>query len=439
MPVGFDGPLGRPIAKAEPMRHDARPGAQFGAQLRQQPPVQLGKEKQSHHRGFAQIGAEQVVVAKLDEALRSGLAGVAARALDHASIELDADAARAVSPRSRDQNPAVAGAKVVDDVSRGNARKPKHRLDHRVRGREIKHVSLMQLCSVVLRCTTRRAACRVGILRSRGTDEEQCCKHRDDPVCHDSILDLSALEHRSVLTRINAACGPPTTLPIMNAADMMVKDVISVGPEAAVRAVATLMLERRISGVPVVDDERHVLGILSEGDLIRRPEIETDQARGGWLNFFLSADERARDFVKTHGLKAREVMTQPAIGIAPDTPLAEVVRLMERHRVKRLPVVENGKLAGLVTRTDLLRALVSRPAVSPAVSSDQELRERIDAMLRHEDWATSAFVNVQVEHGVAHLWGTVESASQREALILAVRGVAGVRDVQPHLGRTMPG
>jgi osmotically-inducible protein OsmY len=112
---------------------------------------------------------------------------------------------------------------------------------------------------------------------------------------------------------------------------------------------------------------------------------------------------------------------------------------MERHRVKRLPVVDNGRLVGLVTRADLLRAMVAHQVVSPAASSDRELRDRIDAMLRGEDWATSAFVNVQVENGVAELWGTVESNAQREALILAVRGVPGVKDVQPHLGRTMAG
>lgn len=225
----------------------------------------------------------------------------------------------------------------------------------------------------------------------------------------------------------------------MNAGDIMVGDVVTVGPEAAVREVALLMLERRISGVPVVDGEQRVLGILSEGDLIRRPEIRTDHARRGWLSFFLSDEERARDFVKSHGRKASEVMTQPAICVAPDTPLAELVRLMERHRVKRLPVIRQGKLAGLVTRADLVRALVAQHDVSPAATSDRDLRDRIDTMLRGEDWATSAYVHVNVENGVAHLWGTVESAAQREALILAVRGVAGVRDVQPHLGRTMAG
>jgi CBS domain-containing protein len=225
----------------------------------------------------------------------------------------------------------------------------------------------------------------------------------------------------------------------MKAGDVMVKDVISVGPETPVREVASLMLERRISGVPVIDGERRVLGVVSEGDLIRRPEIGTYQSPTGWLSVFLSQDDSARDFVKTHGLLASEVMSRPAICVAPDATLAEVVRLMERHRVKRLPVIENGKLAGVVTRADLLRALVARQGASSAASSDQELRARIDAILLHEDWATSAFVNVQVENGVAHLWGTVESASQREALILAVRGVPGVRDVQPHLGRAMAG
>lgn len=225
----------------------------------------------------------------------------------------------------------------------------------------------------------------------------------------------------------------------MNAADIMVKDVVTVGPDAPVMDIAALMLERHISGLPVVDGNGRVLGIVSEGDLIRRPEIETDRVKLGWLRLLVSDEARARDFVKHHGRTAREVMTQPALSVAVDTPLAEVVRLMERHRVKRLPVVERGKLAGLVTRTDLLRALVSRKSPPVAELKDEELRARIDAMLRREDWASSAMVHVRVENGVAQLWGTVESKEQREALLVAVRGVPGVKDVQPHLGRALPG
>lgn len=225
----------------------------------------------------------------------------------------------------------------------------------------------------------------------------------------------------------------------MKAAEIMVKDVVTTGPEASVQELATLMLERRISGLPVVDGSGRLLGIVSEGDLIRRPEIDTDRVKLGWLRLLLSDEARARDFVKSHGRKAREVMTQPAISVAADAPLAEVVRLMARHRIKRLPVVDKGRLVGLVTRTDLLRAVAARQAVAPADVKDEELRARIDAMLREEDWAASAVVYVQVEKGVAQLWGTVESQEQREALILAVRGVPGVKDVQPHLGRVLPG
>jgi len=225
----------------------------------------------------------------------------------------------------------------------------------------------------------------------------------------------------------------------MKAGDIMMKDVVTTGPEASVRELVTLMLERHISGVPVVDGGGRLLGVVSEGDLIRRPEIDTDRVKLGWLRLLISDEARAREFVKSHGRKAREVMSQPAISVAADAPLAEVVRLMERHRVKRLPVVEKGKLVGLVTRTDLLRAVISRQAAPAAAQSDEELRQRIESMLREEDWASSAVVNVQVEHGVAQLWGTVESKEQREAILVAVQGVPGVKDVQPHLGRVLPG
>ncbi len=225
----------------------------------------------------------------------------------------------------------------------------------------------------------------------------------------------------------------------MKVADIMARDVLAVSPDASVREVASLMLERRISGVPVVDAEHRVLGVVSEGDLIRRPEIETESTGRGWLSIFVSDEERARDFVRSHGRRAREVMTQPALCVAPDTPLDEAVRIMERHHIKRLPVVEHGRLVGLMTRADVVRALLERKPGLSATQSDQELRRRIEAVLRSESWAASAYINVEVESGVIRLWGTVESAAQREAILLAVSEIDGVKEVQAHLGRTLPG
>lgn len=219
----------------------------------------------------------------------------------------------------------------------------------------------------------------------------------------------------------------------------MARDVVSVPPDASVREIASLMLERRISGVPVVDAEGQVLGVVSEGDLIRRPEIETDRADRGWLSIFVSDEERARDFVKSHGRRAREVMTRPAVCVAPQTPLDEAVRIMERHHIKRLPVIEQGRLVGLMTRADLVRALLLRQHAHSPTQSDQELRQRVEALLRSEDWAAGAYINVVVEAGVVQLWGTVDSAAQREAILVAVSGLDGVKDVQAYLGRSMPG
>ena len=224
----------------------------------------------------------------------------------------------------------------------------------------------------------------------------------------------------------------------MKVADVMTREVVSVRPETPVREVAQTMLERRISGVPVVDADGRVLGIVSEGDLIRRPEIDTDRAGRGWLGLFVSDDEEARDFIKSHGRRAREVMTQPAICIAPDAALAEAVRLMERHRVKRLAVVEGERLAGLVARADLVRAVVRQQPV-PYPQSDKELRERTEALLRGESWAAGARVNVEAEGGVVRLWGTVESIAQRKAILVAVAALDGVKDVHAYLGRSMPG
>jgi len=188
----------------------------------------------------------------------------------------------------------------------------------------------------------------------------------------------------------------------------------------------------------VVDGERRVLGVVSEGDLLRRPEIGTDREDRGWLSILVSDQTRARDFVKSRGRAAREVMTQPAICVAAETSLEEAIDVMERHGIKRLPVLEQGRLAGLMSRADVVKAWLRQQA-PPLSKSDRDLRELVVARLRSLAWTESARINVEAEGGVVRLWGTVESATQRNTIVLAVGSLDGVKDVQAYLGTSIAG
>jgi CBS domain-containing protein len=227
----------------------------------------------------------------------------------------------------------------------------------------------------------------------------------------------------------------------MKARDVMTPNVVTVSVDAPVPEIARLLVERRISAVAVLDGNGAVAGVVSEGDLIRRPELDTDKPRSRWLWFLLSPEDEARDFVKTHGLRARDVMSRPALGVSADASLADIVELMRKDRIKRVLVFDGGKLAGIVTRTDLLRALHAREALPTGAvpPDDQALRERILRALADEDWANNAIVNVQVRGGQVELWGAVDSEEQREAIRVAIEGIPGVRGVTEHLVRTRPG
>jgi CBS domain-containing protein len=227
----------------------------------------------------------------------------------------------------------------------------------------------------------------------------------------------------------------------MKARDVMTPNVVSVGLDAPVPEIAALMLERRISAVAVVDAAGRAVGVVSEGDLIRRPELETDKPRSRWLRFLLSSDDEARDFVKTHGVRAQDVMSRPAVGVPIEASLADIVNLMARQRIKRVLVLDGDRLAGIVTRTDLLRALHAREALPTAAvpPDDRALRETILATLAAEDWAANAIVNVQVTNGQVELWGAVDSEEQRRAIHLAVERIPGVRAIAERLVRTRAG
>ncbi|TFH44531.1 MAG: CBS domain-containing protein, partial [Lysobacterales bacterium] len=176
-----------------------------------------------------------------------------------------------------------------------------------------------------------------------------------------------------------AETGDPT----VKARDIMSVKVVTVSPSTPVRELAALMIEKHVSGLPVLNDSGKLVGMVSEGDLLRRPEIDTEKHRRRWASFFTTADEQAREFTKSHALRAADLMTEQVIHVAEETPLGDIVGLMEKHNVKRLPVLSHGKLVGIVSRADLLRALAAhqaKPLPAPA-DSDAAIRAAMNEVL----------------------------------------------------------
>lgn len=222
----------------------------------------------------------------------------------------------------------------------------------------------------------------------------------------------------------------------MLARDVMTTAVATVSPDSAVGDVARLLLDKGISAAPVVDEEGQVVGIVSEGDLMRRPESETLSPRSWWLRLFTVSDSQALDFIKTRGQRASDVMSHPVATVDEDTPLHEVADLLDKRRIKRVPVVRGARLVGIVSRADLIRglAVASETAEQGVVAEDESTRQAILEMIRGEDLPEPLGLKVLMRDGVAHLWGAVEDETQRRALVVAAENVQGVRGVVDHLG-----
>ncbi len=223
----------------------------------------------------------------------------------------------------------------------------------------------------------------------------------------------------------------------MKAHDVMTWGAITVEPEASVARAVRLMLQNKISGLPVVDDKGQLVGMVTEGDFLRRGELGTQRQRPRWLEFLLGPGRLAAEYVHSSGQKVAEIMTPEPKTISPETPLDEVVSLMERHRVKRLPVLQDGKLVGIVSRANLLHALasVAREIKAPA-ADDATIRERILAECARQSWAPH--VNVVVRDGVVGLWGVIADERERQAFIVAAENVPGVKAVHDHLAWVEP-
>ncbi len=220
----------------------------------------------------------------------------------------------------------------------------------------------------------------------------------------------------------------------MQASDVMTRNLVTIGRDAPVREAIRLMLDKQVSGLPVVGAAGKLVGILTEGDLVRRSEIATERHRWPWLEFLMGPGRMASDYVKTHGRVVDELMTHEVAVIGPDTPLADIVALMEHRRIKRLPVIDNGILVGIVSRADLLTALGrALDAGQTPATGDDEICARVLAELEKANWAPRAGLTVTVANGVVELNGVIFDEHERSALRVAAENVPGVKGVSDRL------
>jgi CBS domain-containing protein len=219
----------------------------------------------------------------------------------------------------------------------------------------------------------------------------------------------------------------------MKASDVMSRGVITATADMRLRAALRLMLNNHISGLPVLDKSGTLIGIVSEGDLLRRAELSTETQHSWLADLFLPA-QTARDYVASHGRRVGDVMTRKVVTIETDTPLDTVVRLMEHHRIKRIPVVDRHRVVGIVTRADLLKALAEGLPASPMVgpTSDQDIQSQLLIELGKQSW-WSKNSRVAVEDGIVFLQGVVVEEEERKAMLVAAANTAGVKAVRDEM------
>jgi CBS domain-containing protein len=221
----------------------------------------------------------------------------------------------------------------------------------------------------------------------------------------------------------------------MQARDIMTTRVITVAPDTDIREAAQLLLDNRISAMPVIDKDGKLVGVVSEGDLMRRPEAGTGRHHSWWLDLLASPRERALRFVKEHSRRVGDVMSRKVIAVTEGTYLEEIAETLEKNRIKRVPVVEKGKVIGIVSRANLMRGLIARRA-APARADDRTIRTAIEEALG-EVGNLDRHIHVVVSGGVVHLWGAVGSQAEKDAARIAAENTAGVTSVRDEI-RVLP-
>ena len=219
----------------------------------------------------------------------------------------------------------------------------------------------------------------------------------------------------------------------MKARDVMTLAVFTINPTMSVKDVARLFMEQRISAVPVVDDQGKIVGIISEGDLLHRSEISTERQHPWWLVLMAGDEGLAADYIKAHAKRVADVMTRNVITAAPDTPLHEIAETLQKYGIKRLPIVRNGQLVGIVSRANLVQAIATSGSKLDVPLSDTTIREKLLTHLNRQNWAHTALLNATVSGGVVDLWPFVESDTERKAIRVAAEATPGVRAVNDHM------
>jgi CBS domain-containing protein len=212
--------------------------------------------------------------------------------------------------------------------------------------------------------------------------------------------------------------------------EIMTKDVIAVAPKTTIREAAQLMVDHGISGLPVVNDDGRMVGIVTEGDLILRQKPER---KVPWWDLSLGpGEELAREYQKAHGTTVAEVMTRAVLSIGPDLPIESAADLLDGHRIRRLPVIEDGRLVGIVSRGDLIKTLAAAPAREGGHLPDLRLVEEMKERLAREPWVSRGIV-VHASDGIVSLWGLIETEAEKAALETMARSIEGSRGVENHL------
>jgi len=226
----------------------------------------------------------------------------------------------------------------------------------------------------------------------------------------------------------------------MRAFEFMTKDVVSVPPDMSVLEIAQLMTHKRISGLPVVAPDGDVLGIVSEGDLLRRAEFGTEETPARWPAMLAQSHELARSFSKIHGHKAHDVMARPVVSVQHDAEINAVADTLARHGIKRVPVMKDGKLAGIVSRSDIVRALcqVKAPGGNDVHLGNGLIHKAITDAMHGKPWLDTSYLNVSVNNGVVHLSGYVQSKDHSEAVRVLIEEIPGVSNVEQNVEVGIP-